>query len=136
MQEQEERQLPLSPSLQVQLPISVSVSIFHYTLALPGSVSNVRASFENDVVGLEWDAPVVNTITSYSVEILLEGQLVFTRMTSEESLSASRDDIQEEGDVVRTMNTQYTVTIVARNGRGESEAISANFTISGGETTL
>ena len=98
----------------------------------------MRASFENDVVGLEWDAPVVNTntITSYSVEILLEGQLVFTRMTSEESLSASRDDIQEEGDVVRTMNTQYTVTIVARNGRGESEAISANFTVSGGETTL
>ena len=100
-------------------------------------MTNVRATFENDVITFQWDPPAINTntITSYNVEVRLEGEIVYSRMTSETSHTATRDDIQDEGDVVRTENTQYTVLIVASNVRGSSDSVEQTFTISAGEDT-
>ena len=93
---------------------------------------------EEDNLNLIWDAPTINTDTVilYNVEVLLggvDGQQVYTTMASGTSLSATRGDIQEAGDIVRTRDTQYTVVIVTRNGRGDSEATSETFTLPAGE---
>ena len=91
---------------------------------------------ENDALTIRWNAPTItaNTVALYNVEVLLEGQMVYSEMTAGTSLSATRGDIQEEGDVVRTQNTQYTVVVVARNSRGGSERTSQTFTMPAGET--
>ena len=109
-----------------------------FSAGLPGAVSNIRVDIVEDNLNFIWVAPTINadTVILYSVEVLLggvDGQQVYTMMASGTSLSATRGDIQEAGDIVRTSDTQYTVVIVTRNGRGDSETTSETFTFPAGE---
>ena len=106
--------------------------------ALPGAVSNIRVEIEEDNLVLRWDAPTINadTVILYIIEVRLggvDGQEVYSTMTSGTFLSMTRSNIQEAGDIVRTQDTMYTVVIVTRNARGDSEATAETLTVPAGE---
>lgn len=99
-------------------------------------MSNIIVDFDDDNGGLSlnWDAPAINgdAIVSYTITVYLESELVYFGTSESTSLSATRSELQVEGDTVRTENTEYRVIIVAENERGQSPEASEIFIVPAG----
>lgn len=97
-------------------------------------MTNIRVDVNATTITLMWDAPPSNgaEITSYNIEFFQDGQLVDDVTTATTSISVSRNELQDIGDVIRIMNTVYLVEIVAVNGVGSGEKGSETFTIPAG----
>ena len=97
-------------------------------------MSNIEVSYSDGRLTLEWDAPTINgvTVTEYRITISNDGEDVHTVTSMTTSVSVTRDNIQELGDVIRTENTNYEVTIVAMNNRGQGNPVSETFLIPSG----
>lgn len=94
-------------------------------------MTNIRVDVDATRIRLEWSAPPSNgaTITSYNVKILRSGQLEHEVSTMTTFISMTRDELQDMGDVIRTVNTEYVVEIVAINSVGSGEKGTTTFTI-------
>ena len=96
-------------------------------------MSNIDVDYDGSLT-ISWDAPSINgnTVNSYTVTVFLDSNEVYTETSSTPSLSASRSDIQPEGDDVRTQNTEYRLNITAENVRGQGPEASDVFVIPAG----
>ena len=96
-------------------------------------MSNINVDYDGALT-ISWDAPSINgnTVNSYTVTVFLDSNEVYTETSGTPSLSASRSDIQPEGDAVRTQNTEYRLIITAENGRGQGPEASDVFVIPAG----
>ena len=95
-------------------------------------MTNIQVDVGETTIRLDWSAPPSNgaTITSYDVKILQNGQLEHEDSTMDTSVFVGRDDLQDIGDVIRTVDTEYVVEIVAINSVGSGEKGTTTFTIS------
>ena len=101
-------------------------------------MQNIQVNIDEDGLTLQWVAPQNNgnTITSYDITVFLNDEMVYTVTSQSTSLSVSRDQLQDEGDVIRTENTEYVVAIIAENDLGQGEGASTTFLLPSGWSFL
>ena len=94
-------------------------------------MSNIDVGYDGGGLTFSWDAPSINgnSVDLYTIIVFLDSDQVYTGTSETTSLSATRSDIQPEGDTVRIENTQYRVIITAENERGQSPEASEVFFI-------
>lgn len=98
-------------------------------------MKNIQVDVDATTITLQWSVPPSNgaEITLYNVTFFQDGQLVDEVTIETTSISVSRDQLQDREDIIRIMNTEYLVEIVAMNSVGAGRKGTETFTIPAGE---